>query len=116
MPTRLTLSQQRALVKALPHHRISAVKKHCQACQMKGQGIMSILKSIGSVLGPIVKEVGPTVLKELVVPFIKKKMNGKGLTLPGGGLKLAGQRGLGIRKGTKKSKRVPYKMPKEYYM
>ena len=71
---------------------------------------MSILKSIGKVLGPVIKEIGPTVLKELVVPFIKKKMNGKGHTLPGGGLKLAGQRG----KGTKKSK--PYKMPKEYYM
>lgn len=72
MIKKLSLPQQRALVKALPPHRISAVKKHCQSCQMKGQGIMSILKSIGSVLGPIVKEVGPTVLKELVVPFIKK--------------------------------------------
>ena len=104
MPTRLTLPQQRALVRALPVHRMMAVRKHCSNCEMKGQGIMDILKSIGSVLGPLVKEVGPTVLKELIVPFIKGKMGkglhnaGSGLSLPGGALRLAGQRGHGKRK------------------
>ena len=91
MPTRLTLPQQRALVRALPAHRMMAVKKHCNSCQMKGQGLMDIMKSIGSVLGPIIKEVGPTVLKEFILPFIKKKMNGNGLSPAGGALKLAGQ-------------------------
>ena len=95
MPTKLSLSQQRALLKALPSHRKMAVKKHCQACRMKGQGFMDILRSVGSVLGPIAKEVGPTVLKEFVLPFIKRKVAGKGLAPPGGGLRLAGQRGKG---------------------
>ena len=68
---------------------------------------MDILKSIGSVLGPLVKEVGPTVLKELIVPFIKGKMGkgltlpGAGLSLPGGALRLAGQRGHGKKKKKK---------------
>jgi hypothetical protein len=110
---KLNLKQQRALIKALPAHRIKDVKKHCQSCQMKGQGIGAILKSIGSVLGPIAKEVGPTVLKELVIPFVKYKLTGKGTklagqgtVLAGGGLRLAGQRGRG-----KKSMKA-YTIPK----
>lgn len=106
---KLTVPEQRALMRALPSHRMAAVKTHCNSCQMKGQGIMDILKSIGSVLGPIVKEIGPTVLKELIIPFIKKKMAGggltlpgSGLTLPGSGLRLAGQRGNGLKKLKKK--------------
>ena len=69
---------------------------------MRGDGIADILKSVGSVLGPIIKEVGPTVLKEFVVPFIMKKIEkkmaskkGDGLKIPGSGLRLAGQRGRG---------------------
>ena len=110
MPTRLSLPQQRAMIKALPAHRIMAVKNHCQSCDMKGQGIKDILKTISGVLGPIIKEVGPTVLRELIIPFIKKKIQpsgkgihiaGSGLSLPGMGLRLAGQRGHG-----KKPKKV----------
>lgn len=93
MPTRLTLAQQRKLLKALPASRINAVKKHCRACQMRGDGIGDILKSIGKVLGPVIKEIGPVVLKELILPLIKKKA-GLGIGLAGGhcgaGLKLAG--------------------------
>jgi hypothetical protein len=74
---------------------------------MKGDGIMSILKSIGKVLGPIAKEVGPTVLKELVLPMLKKKIAGKGLSPPGGALRLAGQRGP--RGGAKKKAGRPRK-------
>ena len=72
--TKLSLAQQRALIRALPQHRKMAVKKHCQACQMRGEGISDILKSVKSALGPIISEVGPTVLKEFVVPFIIKKI------------------------------------------
>ena len=108
MPTRMTVAQQRALLKALPAHRKNAVKKHCQKCQMQGQGFKDILKSVGSVLGPIAKEVGPLVLKELIVPFLKKKA-GLGLRLPGGALRLAGQRGPSRRgacgRGAKKAGR-----------
>jgi hypothetical protein len=88
MPTKLTKAQQMKLLRALPAHRKTAVKKHCKACQMKGEGFGDILKSIASVMGPIVKEVAPSVLRDYIMPFIKKKMQGKGL-------RLAGQRGKG---------------------
>jgi hypothetical protein len=109
MPTKLSLSQQRALLKALPQHRKMAVKKHCQSCQMRGDGIIDILKSVKSALGPIISEVGPTVLKEFVAPYIMKKIEqvskkgnkGDGLKIPGSGLRLAGQRGKGKKKGKK---------------
>ena len=78
MLTRLTNPQQKALLNALPNHRKQALKTHCRSCQMRGEGFMDILKSIGGVLGPIAKEIGPTVLKEFILPFIKKKMDGKG--------------------------------------
>jgi hypothetical protein len=129
----LSLVQQRALVKALPANRIKALKKHCQSCQMKGQGIGDILKSIGAVLGPIAKGVGPTVLKELVIPFVKYKLTGKGTKLagqgtvlaggsmpaysgrgthlPGAGLRLAGQRGPRGR-GKKGKGMKAYTIPK----
>jgi hypothetical protein len=58
---------------------------------MRGEGFMDILKSIGKVLGPIAKEVGPVALKEFILPFLKTKMAGQGLSPAGGALKLAGQ-------------------------
>ena len=87
MPTKLSLPQQRALIRALPASRKNAVKRHCQTCSMRGDGFMDILKSVGKVLGPIVKEIGPTILKEFVVPFIKKKVSGGGVRLAGQGKK-----------------------------
>jgi hypothetical protein len=49
------------------------------------------MKQVSSFLGPIIKEVGPSVLKEFIIPFIHKKLAGNGLEPAGGGLKLAGQ-------------------------
>jgi hypothetical protein len=97
MPARLKLSEQRALLGALPKSRIKALEKHCLKCQMKGQGIKEILKSASQILGPIAKELGPTVMKELIIPMLKKQM-GMGLSLPGGALKLAGQGKKKIKK------------------
>lgn len=94
MPTRLTIPQQRKLLKALPATRKNAVKKYCRQCQMRGEGIQDILKKVGSVLGPIAREVGPKVLKEFIIPLLLKKAKekyGVGLTPAGGTLKLAGQ-------------------------
>ena len=110
MPTRLTTPQQRELLKALPPTRKKAVKTHCQSCQMKGEGIMDIIKSVGAVIGPIAKEIGPTVLKEFVLPFVKKKIEarnkpvGSGLTPAGGALKLAGQGKKKLVKGSAEAK------------
>ena len=53
--------------------------------------ITDVMKSIGKVLGPIAKEVGPMVMKEFLMPMLKSKMGGSGLGLPGGALRLAGQ-------------------------
>ena len=98
---KLTLAEQRAIIRSLPASRIKEVKGHCKKCMMRGEGFMDIIKSIGNVLGPIVKAVGPTVLKELIGPIINK-IKGNGLSLPGGALRLAGQRGAGKKRKMKK--------------
>jgi len=101
MPTRLKLAEQRRLYEALPQARKTALRKHCQSCQMRGDGLKDIFKSVGKVLGPIAKEIGPTVMKEIVLPMLKKKIEGKGLNPAGGTLKLAGQ---GKRRRKRKTK------------
>lgn len=90
----LTKAQQKQLL--VPHK--SMIKKHSLNLAMKGHGIMDIVKQVSSFLSPIIQKVGPTVLKEFILPFLKKKMEGQGLImagqglLPSGdGLKLAGQ-------------------------
>lgn len=105
MPPRLSLAQQRKLLRALPAARINAVKKHCRLCEMRGEGLMSILKSVGKALGPIAKEIGPVVLKEMILPLLKKKL-GMGLTPAGGTLRLAGQGAMKRRRRKKSMKRT----------
>lgn len=87
MPSRLTVAQQRRLLLALPPDRKRAAKNHARAMHMSGSGIGDILSQLASILGPIVKEVGPTVLKEYVMPWLTKKMSGKGLHIAGAGKK-----------------------------
>lgn len=100
----LTLNQQRSVVRLLPASKRASLKKRCEVCEMRGEGLFDIIKSAGKFLvkelGPIAREVGPTVLKELVIPLLKQKIVGSGLKtaggglkLPGRGLRLAGQRG-----------------------
>ena len=107
MPTKLSLAEQRKLIRALPEHRINACRNHCQMKEMAGSGFMDILKSIGSVLGPLAKEVSPVILKELILPMLKTKISGNGLRLPGKGTKLPGGAmslsGKGIKKKKKKN-------------
>jgi len=72
-----------------------AARAHCRKCQMAGEGIGSILKKMGRFLGPIIKKIGPTVLKEIILPLVKKKIQGGGKPKrkqKGSGLRLAGQR------------------------
>lgn len=91
MPKRLSLPEQRRLYQALPQSRRTAVRRHCLQCSMRGDGLGSIFKSVGKVMGPIAKEIGPTVMKEIVLPILQKKIEGNGLTPAGGALRLAGQ-------------------------
>ena len=70
----------------------------CVRCElMKGNGMVDILKSVVKVLGPVAKEVGPKLLKEIVIPYaiskIKQKIEGNRSPHGGDGLRLAGQRG-----------------------
>ena len=69
MTKRLTLAEQRKLLHKMPTARKNAVKSHCEKCSMRGDGFMDILKSIGRVLGPVAKAIGPTVLKEFIGSF-----------------------------------------------
>ena len=91
MPAKLSLAEQRKLLKALPASRVSAVRKSCRSKEMRGAGIKSVAIKARKALGPIAKEIGPTVLKEFILPMILKKA---GIEMPkkGKGLKLAGQR------------------------
>ena len=89
----MKLSDQRKLAKLVSRKDKNTIADHC--CRrgvMSGSGFMDVLKSIGNAVGPVVKELGPTVLKEIILPLVKKKMEGNGIRLAGGGLRLAGQR------------------------
>jgi hypothetical protein len=96
MPSKLTLPEQRKLYNALPNSRKKALEKHCHSCEMNGSGIKEVLAKIKEVLGSVATELGPKVLKEIIVPLMlkyakeKTGMTGKGLSLAGGSLKLAG--------------------------
>ena len=109
----LRLAGQRGLT---PSH-IKKVNQVCRCEAQKGQGIGSIFKSVIKTLGPVAKEVGPTLLKEIVLPLatkhIEKKLSGKGLHTGGDGLRLAGQRG---KKGGRISMSKSYGTMKNYEM
>ena len=73
----------------------------CVKCQlMRGNGMVDMIKSVAKVLGPVAKEIGKKALKEVVIPYaidkIKKKM-GFGEDKEGKGLRLAGQKGRGLK-------------------
>ena len=103
MSTTLTKKEQKAILKSIPAAQKKAVREHVRNLHQSGSGVMDILKSVSNFLGPIISQVGPTVLKEFIIPFIKKQMSGNGVELPGSsgqgicdsscgsGLKLAGQ-------------------------
>jgi len=95
MVKKLTKAEQRKLFDALPAARKNALHKHCKACSQRGEGFLDIFKSIGKFLGPIAKELGPTLLKEIIMPLLKQKAG-----IKGSGLKLAGAG----KKKTKKKK------------
>lgn len=80
----------------------SQMKKvnRCVKCEvMRGKGVVDILKSVVKVLGPVAKEIGPKILKEIVLPFAIKKVKEKMEGSKGDGLRLAGQRQRGRGRG-----------------
>jgi len=102
---RLSIAEQRNLIRQLPPSRLQAVKRSCVADEQKGEGIKTIATNAGKALGHLGRELGPTVLKELIIPMLKKKIAGSGKKRmrAGRGLRLAG---TGKRKPkAKKSRR-----------
>lgn len=106
----LSTEEKIDLVKSIaPTHKTKLkkhLKQHIQEGKgMSGQGLFSFLGSIGKALLPIVKSVGMPILKDVLLPAaqgaLQKKLGG-GLTVAGGSLKLAGQRGRGRPKKIKK--------------
>ena len=104
----LRLAGQRGLTPAY----MRKINKVCKCEAMKGEGIGSIFKSVINAIAPVAKAVGPTLLKEIVLPlakgYIEKKVKGKGssgqgLHTGGDGLRLAGQRHRGGRISMSKS-------------
>jgi len=94
---KLTKADKIAMVKNLSTSHKQILRKHMMGNgAMSGAGFLDFLKKIPSGLASVVKAVGPTILKEVLVPLAKSKMGlgmkGKGLKPSGGGLRLAGQR------------------------
>ena len=81
---KLTIAQQKALLKSLPQSKKNTIRRHCQSCSMRGEGLMDILKSAKKHLGPLASIIGPVVWKHYIRPWIKKK-TGMGLKLVGQG-------------------------------
>lgn len=93
---KLTKADKVKLIHSLSAGQKAQLRKHLRDHQMAGKGMsgtgfMDFLKKIGSTLAPVVKAVGPTILKEVLVPLAKSKL-GLGLKPSGGSLRLAGQR------------------------
>jgi len=110
MSKKLTKAQQLALLQSLTPAQRKLVKAHFYKNAQAGMGIVDSIAGFASkaapILGPIASVVGPMVLKEFILPFLKKKFGGSGyynakkgavmkpmgngLGLAGKGLKLAG--------------------------
>jgi len=84
------------LIQSLSPANKAKLRKHLREHTMAGKGMsgagfLDFLKKVGNFLSPVVKAVGPTILKEVLVPMAKSKL-GLGLKPSGGALRLAGQR------------------------
>lgn len=86
-----SLTQQRAVILALPSHHKMQVRKICN--DMKGEGVKEVIKKVQNYLTPVVKEISPIIVRELIIPYMIKEgksylgLDGKGLSLAGQGKK-----------------------------
>jgi hypothetical protein len=119
----LTLAQQRAIVRAIPKTTKHELKQHCQRCEQSGSGILDVLSSAGKFLtksvGSLASKIGPTVLKELVYPMLRKKVGlgirpaGRGIRPAGRGLRPAGAPSRRSVGAGKKKRKAPAKKAKK---
>ena len=113
MPTKkakLSVAQQKALMKSLSSTQLNHMKRHCLACKMSGGGLGDMWRSVKNTFKkaiPWIGEVGGKVFKDVLLPKITDKVlpiAGKllskvlgGSGYHGSGLRLAGQKGEGLR-------------------
>lgn len=102
----LKLAGQRGLTSS--HMR--KINQVCKCEAMKGKGIGDIFKSVIKAISPVAKQIGPTILKEIILPIAKSHIEKK---LGGKGLRLAGQRG---KRGGRISMSKSYGTMKGYEM
>jgi hypothetical protein len=128
MPTKkakLSVAQQKALMKTISASQLNHMKRHCLACRkMGGNGLGDIFRSIKNKFKsavPFIGDIGQKVLKDVllpkILPFAKNKLlpiagNVLSKLISGSGLKLAGQRGGGftLSGGSKSIKRKSPKL------
>jgi hypothetical protein len=93
------------LMKSLSANQLNHMKRHCLTCKMGGSGLSDIWKSVKNTFKsaiPFLGDIGGKVLKDVLLPIASKKLmpiagNLLSKVLGGGGLRLAGQKGKGIR-------------------
>ena len=110
---KLSKEEQMSLISAIPESRLLEAGKifNTPGGMMCGKGVGDdILRWLGKNIGPIFKELSNVVIKEILIPLVKKKVGlglnpaGMGMSRPSAGLKLAGQgkHGMGMKKDTGK--------------
>jgi hypothetical protein len=108
MPTKkakLSVAQQKMLMKSLSANQLNHMKRHCLACKMGGNGLGDIWRSVKNAFKktiPFISDIGGKVLKDTLLPLASKKLlpiagNLLSKVLGGSGLRLAGQKGKGLR-------------------
>lgn len=77
MLKRLSTKEQLRLLSAQPKHRLTAIKKYCNQCEMEGDGIKTITKKVKKLLGHIGNEVGNAAIHKFIVPLLVHKAKEK---------------------------------------
>jgi hypothetical protein len=109
MPTKkvkLSVAQQRQLMKRISANQLNQMKKHCLQCKMGGSGVGDMWRSVKNAFKsaiPFIGDIGGKVLKDVLLPKLTQKVlpmagnilskvlgngyAGKGLKLSGSGAK-----------------------------
>lgn len=85
----LTKAQRIALAKNLTpaqHKKILKAVRDVSLKGVQGGGIMNFVKAIGKTLGKVGRYIGPTVIHEVLIPIVRRKLGGT-LNIPGMGKK-----------------------------
>jgi hypothetical protein len=109
----LSVNQKKLLLHGLSHAKKMACKEICRRCTQNGEGLGMITRRLKRVLGPLIRTVGPKVLKAFLIQqgYISASgsgrcCKGKGIgPIRGGTLKLPG---TGSKRLSKRKKTMYY--------